>query len=357
MATTSGTINNQSYDVTSLIELASRRCGKLPGSLSSEEILIAQQELQFSMNAMISDGIPLWTITKQVYGLSVNQNLLQFSTGTIDLINVLYRFTSQTLPSGGIASSSAGGTASNAFNQQLGNACTQTSTNGNISYAFPTSTVVVTVGMLMNSTQALNPIYEYSNDGATWFTAVPAASAASTFSVGQWYWQDVTSPQPCLYFRVRETSGGTLDVVQLAFNTQSSEILISRTNRDDYQNLPNKNFIGRVLQYWFDRQIVPQMWLWPASYAWLDCLVVWRRREIQDVGTYGNTIEVPNRWLDYVVYDLASRMALVIPGIDPARAPILAGLAKTAKMRVWTEERDQSQFMISPQIGCYTRGN
>lgn len=239
----------------------------------------------------------------------------------------------------------------------LGTACTQTSPNGNISYQFATSTVVTCVGLLANSTQTLNPIYEYSNDGETWITAVSAASSPSSYVAGQWYWQDVPAPQPGILFRVRETSGGTLDVAQLGFNTQSTEILISRTNRDDYQNLPNKSFTGRVLQYWLDRQISPQLWMWPASYAWLDCLVAWQRMQIQDVGTFQNTLSFPQRWLDYVVYDTAARMALIIPGVDPARAPILTAMAQTAKMRAWTEERDMSQFLISPQIGCYTRGN
>jgi hypothetical protein len=352
----SGLLNSVQYDVTSLLELASRRCGVLPGRLTSEEILLAQQELQFIINTLINDGIPLWTITKQIYGLAVNQITVPLSNGAVDLINVLYRFTSLTLPSGGIAASSAGGNAQNAFSQQLGVACTQTSANGNISYQFSTSTVVTTVGMLMNSTQTLNPVYEYSNDGANWFTAVPAASAPSIFIAGQWYWQDVPSPQLGLYFRVRETSGGTLDAAQLAFNTQSTEILISRTNRDDYQNLPNKSFIGRVLQYWLDRQINPQIWLWPASYQWLDCLVSWQRMEIQDVGTFQNSLSFPARWLDYVVWDLASRMSMIVPGVDPQRMPVLAAMATTAKMRAWTEERDASPVMLSPRIGCYTRG-
>lgn len=355
----SGLLNSTQYDVTSLIELAARRCGVLPGRLSSEETLIAQQELQFIINTLVNDGIPLWTITKQIYGLAVNQNLLPLTNGTVDIVdeNIFYRFTNQTLPTGGIAASSAGGNAQNAFSQQLGVACTQTAPNGNISYQFGISTVVVTVGMLMNSTQMLNPVYEYSADGVTWFTAIAAASAPSSYLSGQWYWQDVSAPQPGFYFRVRETSGGTLDAAQLAFNTQSTEINLSRINRDDYQNLPNKNFPGRVLEFWVDRQISPQLWLWPASYAWLDCLVAWQRMDIQDVGTFQNTLNFPQRWLDYVVSDLASRISFIIPGVDPQRIPALAAMATVAKNRAWMEERDKSEFTISPAIGCYTRAS
>lgn len=350
--TTSGTINSQSYDVTSLIEMACRRCGQLGGRLSAEEALFCRDELSMSMNALINGGVPLWTVDKQIYGLNLNQNLVQFTSGTVDIQNILYRFNN--LPSGGTAASSAGGTASNAFDQNLATACTQTSPNGNISYAFATQTIVVTVGLLMNATAILNPIYEYSVDGTNWVQSVPVAREPSTFVQGQWYWQDVTSPQSALYYRVRETSGGTLNVIEVVFGTSANEIILSRLNKDDYQNLPFKNQMGRPLQYWFDRQITPQMWLWPASQYSFNSLVVWRRRELQDVGAFTNTLEFPSRWLDTVIATLASRLIYILPGADLSCAPTLEQKAAQARDLAWTEERDNSPLYYSPMIGGYT---
>ncbi len=321
MTTTSGDISITQYDVTTLIEAAARRCGKLPGSLSAEETLDSRLELSMMINALVNEGCPLWTVNKQIYGLNLNQNILQFSPDTVDLQNVLYRFNN--LPSGGVAASSAGGNAANAFDQNLTTACTQTAPNGNISYNFGTAVVIVTVGMLMNSTQTLNPIYEYSQDGITWVSSVPAASASSTFTAGQWYWQDVASPFSAPYYRVRETSGGTLDATELVFGTSANEIVLSRINKDDYQNLPFKNQQGRPLQFWFDRQIIPQAWMWPASMYSFNSIVVWARRIIQNVGNYTNSLQFPNRWLDSVIFTLASRMIYILPGVDLNRAPML----------------------------------
>lgn len=352
--TTSGTINGTTINVESIITKGIRRCGLLPGSLGSELMIEARDELFLGLSALVNDGAPLWTVTKQIYGLHLNQNLLQFTTGTLDIQNMLYRF--NVLPSNGIASSSAGGNAQSAFDQDLATFCTQNAPNGNISYNFGSAVVITTVGMLMHTTQSLNVVYEYSLDGATWVYAVPAALQVQSFEASQWYWQDVAQPVSAPYFRIRETSGGTLDLTELVFGQPAREITISRTNKDDYQNLPNKNSTGRPLQYWFDRQIVPQAWLWPASSYSFNTLVVWRRREIQDVGSFTDTLEFPNRWLDYVISDCAARLSLIMPKVDPARIPVLQAAAMTAKQRVWNEERDNSSVFYAPNLSPYTRG-
>ena len=352
-ATTSGTIGTTQLDVIAIIDKASRRCGLLPGSISPELQLEAKSELFLSLSALANDGAPLWTVNKQVYGVRQNQNLLQFTTGTIDLQTVLYRY--NVLPSGGTPFSSAGGVAANAFDQDVTTACTQTSINGYISYNFGSAVVITTAGVLMHSTQSLNPIYEYSTDGITWNTAIAAATQSSNYAVGQWYWLDVSAPQSAQYFRVRETGGGTLDFTEVVFGQKAREITIARSNKDDYQNLPNKNTTGRPLQYWFDRQIIPQAWLWPASNYDFNTLVVWSRRELQDVGAFTNILEFPNRWLDAIVSDLSMRLMLIIPGVDPVRMQVLQSAASFAMNRAWGEERDRSPLYITPNISCYTR--
>lgn len=354
MTSTSGTINAVSYDVISLIEMSGRRCGKLAGSLSAEEIVDSQNELQMMLSSLIQEGTPLWTVDKQIYGLNLNQNLLQFSPGTMNIENILYR--TNNLPSGGTATSSSGN-ADFAFDQNLNTACTQSAPDGFIAYDFLTQTVVTTVGMLMHSTQLLNPVYEYSNDLVNWTVVVPAAAASSSYVAGEWYWQDVTAPQSGLAFRVRETGGGTLDATELVFGTNAYEVILSPINKDDYQNLPDKNSTGRPLQYWFDRQITPQMWLWPANAYSFNSLSVWRRRQLQDVGSMTNILEFPQRWLDAIVAGLAARMIYILPGVDMERAPILEGKAVMAKQLAWTDERPTGPFYLTPMINGYTQSN
>lgn len=357
MATTSGLVNYTQLDVISLIEKAVRKCNKNPSAVPSELLLEAQSELFVMMSALVNDGIPLWTVTPQVYGVHLNQNLIQFSTGTLDISNMLYR--TNTLPSGGIPFSSAGGQAANAFDQNLTTACTQTSPNGYISYQFPSPVVITTVGVLPNSTQTLNPVYEFSPDGVTWTQAVPISSAASSFTAGTWYWQDVknlSAASQAQYFRIRETSGGILDMTEVVFGQQPYELPMARINKDDYQNLPNKLTTGRPLQYWFDRQITPQAWLWPASQYEFNTVVAWRRRELQDVGSFTNILEIPNRWIDSVIWDLAFRLSLNPEmGVDAGRIALLERTAPKMMSRVWDEERDNSPVYLQANIRGYTR--
>ncbi len=355
MTTTSENLDVIQYDVVTLLEQAGRRCGKTGGTISAEDAIAVKLELAMILNMMVNRGVPLWTVDKQIYGLLPNQNLLKFSADTVDLQNVLYRFNN--LPSGGVASSSDGGIADYAFDQNLNTACVQTAPDGNISYNFLTETVVVTVGILPNTTGTLNPVYEYSADGITWFTAIAAASEASIFTKGQWYWQDVEFPQSGYYFRVRETSGGTLDMTEVAFGTSANEIVLSRINKDDYQNLPYKNSTGRPLQFWYDRQIIPQAWVWPASQYAFNTVVVWRRRNIMNTGTYLNSLEFPNRFLDYIIAALALRYIKVVPGCDMQRLPILQADLTQAETLAWDEERDNSPMYLSVNLGGYTGGS
>ena len=352
--TLSGTVGQTTLSAIDLIEKAIRKCGKPPSIVDSETLIDIKSELYIMSQALANDGILLWTIKKEVIGAHANQQVIPMPAGTIDITNALYR--TNNLPSGGTPYSSAGGTAANAFDQSLTTSCVQTAPNGYILYDFTNPVVITTVGFLPNSTGNLNPAYETSSDGITWTTAIAPSTAASSFTAGTWYWQDVPRAVSARYFRIRETSGGTLNATELVFSTSPYALPMARQNRDDYQNLPNKGSVGRPLQYWFDRQLTPQMWVWQLPSTEFGSIEAWVRREIMDIGALTNTIEFPARWLDDIVTEVASRICL-LPGIgaDKDRINFLQQLAANTRMRAWIEERDNSPVFISPGIRGYTR--
>jgi hypothetical protein len=362
---TSGTVGVQNLDLISLITIAVRRCGRLPGSLNAEDLQTAQNAAFLCLSSLVNQGVPLWTIEKIVLGINLNQYLLPFPPGTIDVRNVLYRY--NVLPSGGTPASSAGGNAAAAFDNIGLTPCVQTAPNGNISYNFGQSVLIPFVGFLNNSTETLSPVWEWSNDGITWTQMAAGSNAggqtgsfgAQPYVAGQWYWQDIAQPVSAQYFRLRETGGGILNVMQVVFGQPAREVTISRSNADDYQNLPYKNQVGgngRPLQYWFDRQIQPQMWLWPSSGYIFNSLVCYARRMIQDVGNLTDILEVPTRWLDAICADLASRLSYELQGVQPARVQALEMKAAKALQIAQTEERDDSPVLYQVNIGPYTRG-
>jgi hypothetical protein len=361
---TSGTVSQTVILVKDIIEQAARRCGRLPGSLNSEELFTSRTNLYLILSSLCNRGAPLWTVEKIVLGLNLLQNLLVFPAGTIDLRTVLYRY--NVLPSGGTASSSAGGNAANAFDQNLATACAQTAPNGNISYNFGQQVTIPTVGFLPAATLTLNPVYEWSNDGLTWTEIAQASTGggttgtfgSGTYEQGVWYWQDIPQPVSAQYWRLRETGGGTLNITELVFGQPANEITVARSNADDYQNLPNKNIVSgnqRPLQYWFDRQIVPQAWLWPPSGYSFNTLICWARRQIQDVGTFTNQLEIPDRWTDAIIWALAEACSHEFQGVQLQRIPLIAQKSAQAQQLAWTEERDNSPVLYEVNLTPYTR--
>jgi len=348
---TSGTVGTTSLDVIGLIEKSIKKCGTPVGTVGSEQLDSFKTELFLLLSECVNVGVPLWTITKKVLGLKENQLYVDMPVGTIDVMNALHRY--NVLPSGGTPASSSG-TSASAFDQDLTTSCTQTASDGWILYDFGSDVVVTTLGLLPATTQALNPVYEHSSDGVVWITSV-AVGVTSTYIGGQWYWKDVDAPASARYYRIRETSGGTLNLTELVFGQNANEIPMARINRDDYQNLPFKNNVGRPLQYWFDRQITPRMVLWPTSDSNFNTIVAWTRREIQDIGSYTNILEIPNRWLNDVTLELASRISLEIPGVSDSRIATLKALSQESNLSKWIEERDNSPVSISFGTRGYTR--
>ena len=150
----------------------------------------------------------------------------------------------------------------------------------------------------------------------------------------------------------------TIDPANLYICNNPFEITIARLNRDDYVNLPNKTFQGRPLQYWYDRQRdIPLMTLWPApdAGAALNQITIWRKRYIQDVGGINDQLDIPQRWFDAVIYNLAVRLAEERPEVDPNVLPVLGARAQLSLTQAQAEERDNSPIYWSPNIRVYTR--
>ena len=156
---------------------------------------------------------------------------------------------------------------------------------------------------------------------------------------------------------MRATGGTTLALRELYFATNPREIQMSRMNRDDYTNLPNKGFTGNnPFQYWFDRTIpLPTAYLWPAPNTAFVQVTLWRSRQIMDIGQLTNELEVPQRWYEAVVMMLAHRMSLELPAIALDRVTYLESQAEKYLAMAENEERDKSPIYFAPNIGVYTR--
>jgi hypothetical protein len=234
---------------------------------------------------------------------------------------------------------------------------TETTSSTTVTMVVSGGTTLTTVGILW-SAAAVPFVIEQSVTGSTW-TSVPTeeSTTAPTQVAGEWLWVDFNATTTNNYFRVRATSG-TLSATDVYFGNTPTEIPIARLNRDDYTALPNKFFLGRPLQFWFDRQLnQPIMHLWPVPNAAAETqqIVLWRHRYIQDVGTMTQELDVPQRWFDAIVALLASKLAEETPEVDAQLMPILEAKAEKALAQAENEERDNSPIYWAPLISPYTR--
>ena len=173
----------------------------------------------------------------------------------------------------------------------------------------------------------------------------------------QWVWTDVDPGQNVAFYRMRATGGVTLALRELYFGNNSREIQMSRLNRDDYTNLPNKNFTAnQPFQFWFDRTIPqPTMYLWPVPSDYFVQTTVWYSRQIMDVGALSGQVEIPQRWYEAVLMNLSHRMSLELPGVQLDRITYLEKMAAQYLNDAENEERDKSPIYLAPNISVYTR--
>jgi hypothetical protein len=314
--------------------------------------------LFFLLSNLANLGINYWAIGKTVIGMQPNKYIYSLPVGSVDVLNALYRTLSQ--PTGSY-SSSAGGVVANAYDDDVTTYCQQTSTNGNIQVNYGTGNPIYagSIGILPyvagGGSSTLSYIYEYSTDGATWNTLYDAGS--TTITDNQWIWQDIDPGQNIQFYRVRAYGNTTLALREWFVGNNSTEITMARLNRDDYTNLPNKNFTAnQPFQFWFDRTIPqPTMYLWPTPSDAFVQMTVWYSRQIQDVGALQGQLEIPQRWYEAVVMMLAHRMSLELPQVAPDRIAYLEKMADTYLMQAENEERDKSPIYLAPNISVYTR--
>jgi len=348
----------QVYNVQTLIDHGARRCGKLAEELTSEQLLSARESLGFVMSNLINIGIQYWAIEKQVVGLTPEKYIYTLPTGSNDVLNALYRTMER--PNGSYTSS-AGGVVALVGDNDINTFCQQASPNGNISINFGTDNPIYagSIGLMPyvagggSANWALT--LEYSTDNVTWNTLQDLGTVVA--SDKQWIWTDIDPGQSVQFYRVRISGGSTLALREFYVGTNSREITMSRLNRDDYTNLPNKNFTAnQPYQFWFNRTVPnPEIYLWPTPSDPFVQMTIWYSKQVMNVGDLTNELQIPQRWYLAVINMLAHQMAMELPQVPMDRIQYLEAQGEKYLALAEAEERDRSPIYFAPSIGVYTR--
>ena len=353
----SGTVGQTVVSVQKFIDQGARMSGKLAEELTVEQVQAAKQSLFFILSNLINQGINYWCISKKVYGLRPDQYQYLLPQGGNDVLNALYRRLNRPTPATGGGYMSSSGITALAFDNNVLTSDAQSAPNGYIGIDYGPNNAVYagSIGILPATSGSFHIILEWSSDNITWNTLQD--TGVTTWVSGEWLWYDIDPGATCQYYRMRETGGGTLNVAEFYVGNNSTEVTMARLNRDDYTNLPNKNFnANQPYQYWLNRTI-PQatITLWPAPSDPFVQMTIWYSRQIMDVGDLHGELEIPQYSFQAIQCMLAHQMSLILPGVDLARIQYLEGQADKYFIMMENENRDRSPIYFAPNISVYTR--
>lgn len=350
---TSGTVGQTVISVQTLIDHGARRAGKLAEELTVEQVQSAKESLFYLLSNLANRGIQYWCIDKTIIGLIPEKYIYYLPVGTVDVLNANYR----TVQANTTNPYSSSGVTANAFDGQYTNICQLTTNTGYIGIDMGLNNQVYlgTVGILPAITGSVTIEIQASEDGSTWTTIYSPGAVA--WETGTWIYYDLEPSANTRYWRILQTAGANMGVYQTVFGSNATEIPVARMNRDDYTNLPNKNFTNNwPLQYWFDRNIPqPAMYMWPTPGSYAPQLVVWRHRHIQDVGDLSGELEIPQRWYLAIQNMLAHQMSMELPTVATDRIAYCEQQAEKYWQQAEQEERDKSPIYFAPNISYYTR--
>jgi hypothetical protein len=351
----SNTTGDTTINVDQLISYAFRDSGKTAEEMTPELVNAGKQALFYNLQNLSNLGVNLWLLENQLYGALTAQQQLYLPKTTIDVreanwVYVINNTAVEYLPVSNSESPAA-------FNLNLDTHATTTIGANYFGLEYSPALPVYYVGWnayAPSGSVTYNFVYEVSNDGITW--EIKQTFPAITMADKEWKYYNIPITPNYLYYRLRETVTTTFSIRQIVFSTSQQVIPLARLNRDDYWNLPNKQFPSqRSLQYWYDRTIEPSMYLWPVPNNDFQMFQLLVEKQMEDVGSLTNEIYVPDRWIASVQARLSHKLSMQIPGVDLARIQYLEAQADKLFQQASDEERDKSPIYFQPNVSYYTR--
>tara|TARA_X000001382_G_scaffold83230_3_gene58873 strand:- start:101 stop:763 length:663 start_codon:yes stop_codon:yes gene_type:complete len=141
-----------------------------------------------------------------------------------------------------------------------------------------------------------------------------------------------------------------IDILSLTVRRSGTDYSLERLSRSDFLNIPNKTTSGRPSQFFLDRQITPNLKVWPVPDNSSDVILYDALTRIQDADTFTNTMDVPFRFYPCLAAGLAYYISMKKA---PERIQILKAVYEEEFERAASEDRDRSSFNISPHAAYY----
>jgi hypothetical protein len=143
------------------------------------------------------------------------------------------------------------------------------------------------------------------------------------------------------------------DLLEVVVRRSGTDYELDRMSRSEYLNLPNKTTQGRPSQYYYNRQVTPQITLWATPDSSSDTLVYYYVQRIEDADALVNTTDAPFRFLPCMVAGLAYYLSMKKA---PERVQLLKAVYEEEFQRAADEDEDRVPLKLQPSIS-YLRVN
>jgi hypothetical protein len=141
-----------------------------------------------------------------------------------------------------------------------------------------------------------------------------------------------------------------IDVLSIVVRRNGTDYVMDRISRDEYLAIPTKTTEARPTQFFLDRQITPNLKIWPVPDNSTDVLVYDCLTRIDDADTMTNTMDMPFRFYPCLAAGLAYYIALKRA---PERVQMLKAVYEEEFQRAMDEDRDRASFQITPSLRNY----
>ncbi len=141
-----------------------------------------------------------------------------------------------------------------------------------------------------------------------------------------------------------------IDVLSVVCRRNGTDYSMERLSRDGYLTIPNKTQQSRANQFFLDRQITPNLKVWPVPDNSTDVIIYDALTRMDDADIYTNTMDLPFRFYPCLAAGLAYYLALKRA---PNRVQLLKAVYEEEFERAATEDRDRSSFNVAPKYEYY----
>ena len=137
-----------------------------------------------------------------------------------------------------------------------------------------------------------------------------------------------------------------IDVLSVIVRRDNTDYSLTRLSRDEFLNIPTKTTQGRPNQFFLDRQLTPNLKIWPTPENTTDVVIYDALTRMDDADDYTNTMDMPFRFYPCLAAGLSYYIALKRA---PNRVELLKALYEEEFERAAIEDRDRSSFNVVPK--------